>query len=274
MGFFRMDFSSYTGLVKESRSGPPLIGRIYLNQGEEAARLAFLAPKGALSSDILIALLDNLAWESANRGALRLLAELDENSAAFESFRLSGFCVFTHQQIWRIPPIKTGQEAPPGTWEPLRQFDTRATQSLYHAVVPPLVQGAEGLDKRLIQGYGYSFKDDLLAFAEIISGPNGLYLNPVVHPNIRNSLQVLSALIAKIQRRTNRPIYIAVRDYQSWINSALETLGGEASDRKVMMVKHLTQRERVSVLNPIQSVLKVQSTKTSSPVVQRSHLEE
>ncbi len=271
MGFFRMDFSSYTGLAKESKGAPPLLGRIYLNQGEEAARLAFLAPEHALANGILEALLSHLAWECVNRGALRFLAELDENSPAFESFRLAGFCVFTHQQIWRIPNSNSDQTTPPGNWQPLRQIDSHAIQSLYHTIVPPLVQGAECLDKRLVQGYGYSIDGDLLAFVEVISGPNGLYLNPVVHPNIRDALPVTAALIRKIQQHSNRPVYIAIRDYQSWLNSAIQSLQGEPSERKVMMVKHLSQRQRVNALNPIRAILEVPGTKTSNPFVQRTH---
>lgn len=263
-----MDFSSYIGLARDPKSDQVLMGRIYLNMGDEAARLAYLAPQQNLTGGILEVLLNHLAWECGSRGALRFLSELDENSAAFEGFRMSGFCVYARQQVWKINTIVASNEPSPGTWQVLRDVDLRAVHNLYHAVVPPLVQGAECLDKRFVRGYGYYVDEELLAFVEVISGSAGLYINPVVHPNLRDALQVLAALLTNLQQRSSRPIFIAVRDYQSWLNGALQDLQALPGDRRVMMVKHLAHRQRVTALNPIRAVLDVPGPKTSYPYFQ------
>lgn len=270
MGFFRMDFSSYTGVAKENKSGVPLIGRIYLNIGDQAARLAFLAPQQALGNGLVEVLLDHLSWECGNRGALRFLAEMDEDSAAFENFRSSGFCVYARQQIWKVPFEPLSVENLAGAWRPLREIDSHSVQNLYRAIVPPLVQGAECLDKHPIHGFGYQVDDELVAFVEVISGSNGIYLIPVVHPNLRDSFGLVASMIHNFQQHAGRPIYIAIRDYQSWLNSALEELGGSPGNRTILMVKHLVQRQRVAARNPLRAVLEVQGGETTVHTIQHA----
>ena len=268
LGYFRLDFSSYIGLAKENKSSLPLMGQIYMHIGEEATRLGFLAPSQAAGNPVVIALLDHLAWESCNRGAFRFLAEMDEDEKAFECFRMAGFSVYTRQQIWKIQNVSSPPLDIQGEWRPLQSLDTREIQNLYHAIVPPLVQGAEGLDKRIVQGLGYKLNGELLAFVEMISGPNGVYLIPVVHPNMREPQALLSSMVKKVTTQTGKTIFMAVRDYQSWLNSAIEDLNGETSTRKVLMVKHLVRRQKVEALNPIRKVLEAHGTEPSAPIVQ------
>jgi hypothetical protein len=44
--------------------------------------------------------------------------------------------------------------------------------------------------------------------------------------------------------RRSRPMYICVTHYQSWIESAIEELGGQPGPRNVLMAKHLTVRQK------------------------------
>lgn len=270
MGFFRMDFSSYTGVAKENKGGSPLIGRIYLNIGDQAARLAFLAPRQALGNGLVEVLLDHLSWECGNRGALRFLAEMAEDSSAFESFRSSGFCIYARQQVWKVPFKQVKVENVAGIWRPLREIDNHSVLNLYRAIVPPLVQGAECLDKHPIHGYGYQVKDELVAFVEVISGSNGIYLIPVVHPNLRDSFGLVASMIHNFQQHAGRPIYIAIRDYQSWLNNALVELDGSSGDRTILMVKHLVQRQRVAALNPLRAVLEGHAGETTVHTIQNA----
>jgi hypothetical protein len=186
---------------------------------------------------------------------------------------MSGFSVYTRQQIWKIQNGASAQASstgePSGEWRLLQSADMREVQSLYHAVVPPLVQGAENMDKRVIHGLGYWLRGELMAFVETISGPNGVYLIPVVHPNMREPLALLAALLKKVSSQSGKPVYVAVRDYQSWLNSAVEDLRGESSARKVLMVKHLAHRQKVAAVNPIRKVLEVPGTEPTTSIVRR-----
>jgi hypothetical protein len=181
---------------------------------------------------------------------------------------MAGFSVYTRQQIWKIQNSNPATSDLQGEWRPLQSLDTRELQNLYHSIVPPLVQGAEGLDKRIVQGLGYKLNGELLAFVEMISGPNGVYLIPVVHPNMREPHALLSSMVKKVNIQTGKTIFMAVRDYQSWLNSAIEDLNAETSARKVLLVKHLVRRQKVEALNPIRKVLEAHGTEPSATIVQ------
>ena len=270
LGYLRMDYSSYTGVANPGKGAKALIGQVHFNFGHKSARLTFLAPDFALENHALVALLDHLAWESGSRGALRINAEIDETNEMFECFRLAGFSVYTRQQIWKLPSQTSTSREKQSDWRPLQNIDQHAIQNLYHSVVPPLIQSAEGLNKRPIQGLGYQQNDEILAFVEIIYGPNGIYLNPVVHPNLRQPAEIITGMLNKIPNMSGRPLYLAVRDYQSWLNDAAISLNGEPSDRKVLMVKHLARQQRVAVTSTIRKVLEQHSAEPTSPMVQHT----
>ncbi len=267
-----MDYGSYTGVANPGKGSTPLIGQVHFNFGHNSARLSFLAPDFALENHALVALLDHLAWESGSRGSLRMVAEIDETKDIFECFRLSGFNVYTRQQIWKIPNPSDGNISTNVDWRPLQSIDQHAVQNLYHAVVPPLIQSAEGLNKRPIQGFGFQQNDEILAFIEVNEGPNGIFLSPVVHPNLRQPKELLSGMLQQIPKTSGRPVYLAVRDYQSWLNDAAEQLNGESSDRKVLMVKHLARQQRVPVTSAIRKVLEQHSAEPTAPIIQHSQI--
>jgi hypothetical protein len=270
LGYLRMDYSSYTGVANPGKGAKSLIGQVHFNLGHQSARVTFLAPDFALENHALVALIEHLAWESGNRGAFRIISELDETGSMFESFRVAGFSVYTRQQIWKLPSQSAAKESGNTNWRPLQNIDQYAVQNLYHAVVPPLVQSAEGLNKRPIQGFGYQQNDEILAFVEIIYGPNGIYLNPVVHPNLRQPEEIIASMLNQIPNLLGRPLYLAIRDYQSWLNDAAISLNGEPSDRRVLMVKHLARQQREAVTSSLRKVLEQHSAEPTSPMMQHS----
>jgi hypothetical protein len=265
-----MDYSSYTGVANPGKGSTPLIGQVHYNFGHHTARLSYLAPNFALENHALVALLDHLAWESGSRGSIRMVAEIDESNDIFECFRMSGFNVYTRQQIWKLPNPNDGKNPPLIDWRPLQDIDQIAVHNLYHAVVPPLIQSAEGLNKKPIQGYGFLQDGEVLAFVEVFEGPNGIYLSPVVHPNLRQAKELLSGMLQQIPKSSGRPVYLAVRDYQSWLNDAAEQLNGESSDRKILMVKHLARQQRVPITNTFRKVLEHHSAEPTAPIIQNS----
>jgi len=271
LGHLRMDYSSYSGIARPGKGLAPFIGQINFNPGDQNAHLVFLAPESNLTDRAVLALMDHLCWESGGRGALRLLAEIDEDQPIFELLRLSGFSVYARQQIWRFTNHQPSVEKN-NIWRIFQPIDQHNLNNLYHAVVPPLVQGAEAMDKRPVQGFVHYVESELLAFVEVISGPKGIYLTPVVHPNLREPENLLSSLLSHINSSNGRPIYLAVREYQSWLNSAAESLGGKTGNKRIMLVRHLVNKQRVSVPATIRKVLEVHGTKPTTPVVHNTTL--
>ena len=269
LGHLRMDYSSYSGIALPGKGLAPFIGQIHFNPGDQNARMSFLAPGPNLEDRALLALLDHLCWESGGRGALRLLAEIDEDQPILDLLRLSGFSVFARQQVWRFasPPNNGAKDQ---LWRPIQQIDQHHISSLYHAVVPPLVQGAEAMDKRPLQGYVHYMDGELLAFVEVISGPKGVFLTPVIHPNLREPEHLLANLLRGINSFNGRALFLSIRDYQSYLNSTAESLGGEPGNLKILLVRHLINKQRVSVPTTIRKVLEAHGTEPTSPMMRNS----
>jgi hypothetical protein len=130
------------------------------------------------------------------------------------------------------------------------------------------------MDKRPVHGLGYTQNGELMAYVEVIHGPLGVFLLPVVHPNLRQPTLLLEKLINQLPALFGRPVYLAVREYQSWLNSAAESMQGEPSQQKVLMVKHLARQQRVGVTQTLRKVLENHGAEPSAPIIQHSKTKE
>ncbi len=54
------------------------------------------------------ALVEHMMVQSGERGALRLLADVDESSQAFETLRQCGFAIYSRQRIWQLTGFPNG----------------------------------------------------------------------------------------------------------------------------------------------------------------------
>lgn len=266
-----MEFSSYSGIALPGKGLSPFLGQINFNPGDQNAHLVFLAPEVELMDHAILALLDHLCWESGGRGALRLLAEIDEEQQIFEMLRLSGFSIYARQQVWKFTQPKLNGDKNL-SWRSFQQIDQHNLNTLYHAVVPPLVQGAEAMDKRPAHGYVHYQNGELLAYVDVISGPKGIFLTPIVHPSLHQTETLFANLFRMINGNNGRPYYLAIRDYQSWLNSTAEMLGGQPGNRRIMLVRHLINKQRVSVPSAIRKVLEAHGTEPTSPIVHNTTL--
>jgi hypothetical protein len=117
----------------------------------------------------------------------------------------------------------------------------------------------------------YRQEDDILAYAEIIHGPQGIYLQPVVHPAVKDLDNVLASLVAQQPGTPARPIYLAARSYQAWLESPLYRLNAQVTPRQALLVKHLavTQRAGLLIRHPVTEKYKPEAT---VPMVQHSQI--
>ncbi|MDZ4063936.1 MAG: hypothetical protein U1E22_04630, partial [Coriobacteriia bacterium] len=85
----------------------------------------------------------------------------------------------------------------------------------------------------------------LQAYTALTCGPAGIFVQPFIlcaapnRPDAGCVPESLAALLREIPDRRGRPVYVCVRSYQAWLESALEGLGAEAGPRQAVMVKHL-----------------------------------
>lgn len=274
---------SYTAICTPKDGGTPLIGQIQYTAGDRSAHLLFLMPDDALGQPHLMHLLDNFATQAGNWGAFHLLAEVDESSCAMEGLRRSGFSVYAWQRIWKFTPTegmtaqhsrgKNGKHKEKNGspfWRPASSVDEVAIRNLYQSLVPPLVQSAEPLSVRRMPGWVYRQDGEILAYVEGIYGPQGIYLQPLIHPAVENVSQVLCSLLCNQPSQLGRPIYLSIRSYQAWLETVVRDLECQVGPRQALMVKHLVLQQRVAVTAARHSVLEKYAAEPTVPMVRNS----
>ncbi len=259
---------SFTGVIKSSGSSSPLIGQMVYRLGDRSARLSFLTPENAAGVSSVSRLVESMAHVAGEWGAFNLLAELDEQSDALIGLRRAGFAIYARQRVWKLPAGSPNGKNEPSSWRPVTRVDESSIRSLYQCLVPPLAQGAEAFPLQRFQGFIYKQKDEVLAFVEGIHGPRGIYLIPLVHPTVEDVSGLLAELPQRLSPVLKRPVYIAVRSYQSWLENALEETCTVVGPRQALLVKHLAHIQRVFASNGHRlASLEHVKTEPTSPIV-------
>jgi hypothetical protein len=216
--------------------GATLLGGILHSNGETYAKLLYLAPSSRLDDPALPALIENLTVEAGKWGVFHVLAEVDETSEAFVPLRKSGFSVYAWQRMWDVSGLPAGD--PACKWMRVRSIDLPSIQSLFHQIVPPLLQPLEPMPRRAA---GFICNEGVKCYVSTSSGMAGIVLFPLIHPEATDVSAKLLSVINQLPNRGGRPIYICVRSYQAWLEPVLEDLGAKSSARQAVMVKHLTR---------------------------------
>jgi len=220
-----------------------LIGQSLHSIGAQCAQLTFLTPDESLDSAALEPLLDHLSAQAVERGAFRLLADVDERTHAFEALRQAGYAIYARQRIWQLkagPGDAASAESIPTDWRPASERDLISVRSLYNNLIPGLVQQVEPFPPSRLHGMVYRTGDDLLGYVELRYGHRGIWSQPFFHPDVEDAAGRLRSLLESTPfNRLSRPIYLCVRSYQSWLEPAMEDLGAEPGPRQAVMVKHL-----------------------------------
>lgn len=231
-----------TSVSTRNGDNQALIGQTIQTPGSQNAQLTFLAPEEALQSDDFAPLLEYLCTQAVDRGAFRLLADVDEESLVFESMRQAGFAIYARQRIWRlakmhaIDPISSPSDA---GWRPAEDRDLIGVRSLYNNLIPGLVQQVEPFPSDRLHGFVFSRKDELLAYVEVRYGHRGIWVQPFIHPDAEDVGVYLGEMLKNLPSRYTRPVYLCVRSYQLWLESSIEALGAAPGPRQAIMVKHL-----------------------------------
>jgi hypothetical protein len=228
----------HTGVEAE---GSVLFGQILHTQGWSSAHLSFLAPESAIGGAGLAELVDQMAAQVGERGALHLIAEADEQTEIFDQLRQTGFGIYARQRIWKLTEGPTSSKLP-GLRRAVVGRDLASVKFLYANLVPGLVQQVEPPPLSQMRGLVYYRGSEVLAYVEIKYGPRGIWVQPFVHPDAENVVEPIIDLLKNLPYRRSRPVYICVRSYQSWLDSALEKSGAQPSPSQGVMVRHLARR--------------------------------
>ena len=236
-----------TTLAARAADGALLIGQVTHIINERPAYLTFLMPESEACGPLLTELLDELISQSGYLGALNILADADDGHPAFPCLRKAGFSVFGWQSVWKMPP-HSGEHT---NWQTVSSFDEVAVRNLFSAMVPPLAQNAEPLPTGLPKGLIVRRKGELAAFARLLSGSRGNFLLPLFHPSAEDLPELLRGLRACFPA-SGKPVYLAVRSYQAWLEPILSDLGAEQIRRSSQLVRYL--------VNPVLAAVPVKQT--------------
>ena len=246
---------SITAVVPGSDNKKDRIGSIRIIRGERSAHLSFILPEEDIDCDETAHLLDGLAIEAGNCGILSLLADLEEDSLAFEIFRKCGYSVYSHQHVFRRKGKLVACEEEAISWSPISPRNGIGVRNLYQSLVPPLVQGTEPLPAGALQGWVCVQDGETVAFAFHKSGPLGDVVQPIIHPAVQDTELMLRCLVHKVLLSPKRAFYLVIRSYQSWMEKYLSEEDWEISPRQVLMIKHLATYQRVPVINERRAVM-------------------
>jgi hypothetical protein len=258
MSYFNPARHLYTAISQEN--GSTLFGGVIHSNGDFHARLLYLAPASELTHPSMPSLIEHLAAEAGNWGAFHVLAEVDETSEAFPALRMAGFSVYAWQRIWDISQVAPDNAA--HCWARAQSVNLTAIQTLYHQIVPPLLQPVEPAPNRAV---GLVCAEGTYCYVNVTYGLNGILLMPLIHPEATDVATKLSSLLNHLPDRRGRPVYLCVRSYQAWLEPALEDLGAKSTARQAVMVKHLARivKDEQAVRVPQPAGVRVQASRVN-----------
>jgi len=255
---------SFTGVVDRDE-GPKLIGQFSINQGEEFARMAFFLPESSSESKGLLLLLQGMASMAGEWDAHNLVAEVPESSSLFEQFRHAGFTVYGWQHVWKAP-AGGRQETGKSSWYQPSSSDYLTVKNLYQYLLPPIVQSAEPFPASLPGGRVLRFSGETVGWAAVKTGLHGVFVLPLLHPEVKNVPQVLSCLEAQLHRETRLPVFFGVRSYQTWLEPALESMDWQVMPRQALMVKRLAILQKAA-LPAVHAIRNEQRAEPTTPIL-------
>jgi hypothetical protein len=258
---------NFTAVTAPKNGQAALMGQMLHTPGHRSAHISYLLPADELDQPSLPELIEILAVQAGTWGASSLLAEVEEASPALDPVRNSGFSVYGWQTIWSLP-AQSGTRTS-GPWQIAAPTDDTHTRTLYQQLVPLLVQAAEpyapGKGPRLV----YRHRGEILAYAEASVGPQGVYVNPVIHPAVRDVQPLLAGLSAQISQAVGRPLYLVVRSYHAWLENTLHQMRALPAPRQALLVKHMAVLQRVPLLER-KTVREAYKPEASVPLIQHS----
>lgn len=196
----------------------------------------------------LTVLLEGLCKAAGGWGAKQVIAELAPESPLYPAVRQAGFRVFGKQRLYRFLGEDQLMAAVAGHWRIWNSEDIAAMRVLYQALVPPLIQPVEPLTRLEMLGLVfYDERGELQAFADLVYGPMGIWVLPFVHPQCSVDLPgMLAQLVLDLPDRSKRPVYVAARSYQPWVENALDAFAPDRGPEEALLVKYLAYRQPVS----------------------------
>ena len=195
---------------------------------------------GVNTDNLWIAFLEELIKKAGGKGIHNLIAEVDELGEELPVLRHAGFAVYTRQDIWQMPTLPK-RWVSPLSFRQATSEDEWDISLLYRNVVPRLIQLVEPPPNgdRINDIWVMHEDGELSSFVVFTRGSTGTWIRVFVHPNSNaRSQDIFRAAVSVFPPEEDRPFYVCVRRYQSWLQSGLQEVGFEQTGSQAMMVRH------------------------------------
>lgn len=226
--------------------------------------LASLAQNEMAGTDILNALLEYTLEMAASHGILRIFAKVEDEIPELDLFQRTGFQRYARELTYVYEPGSTPVPSLPNL-PSLRRWSRHhewGLHQLYRSVTPQRVQTAEMIENS--EEYARLNIGSLRSIASVFSRGNENYVCDVgvrlgawmrlsrghgsaphriilhVHPEHADLAEPLLRFgINRLLETNVRRIYCLVREYDSFVITALRNSGFEQASTKVLLVRHV-----------------------------------
>ena len=213
-----------------------LIGQAQRFADQPLAALTFLSPPAAAQGVALTQVVEYFLKKLGPLGVQGLQAELDENSATCAALQQAGFSLHARQRIWKLTHAPAARQSHSG-WRVRAEADELAVHLLCQSQLPATAQHSDLSGKESSSGYVYYVEGQLAAFAAVKRGPQGTWAQLFAERGTFPLADGLTDLLISLRPRPSRPLYFCVRDYQDWLEPALEQLDGQPGPRQAALVR-------------------------------------
>jgi hypothetical protein len=206
-------------------------------------------------------LLDHVAAWAGSHAARRVFLEAPAGRRGQDVARRAAFERFTSSELYVLAPGAKLERTDLFEARPRLRADEQTLFQLYMSAVPAPVRAAEAMTLEewaaLYQGrkrwqpsftgtrqqYVWELGTSMVGWLEVTFGQRSQFMELLVHPRYEDASDRL-VRYALLQVSPKAPVYIAVREYQSHLASALQRAGFRVAAQHELFVKLLAVRVR------------------------------
>lgn len=220
--------------------------------GQRRAALVLMAPH-AQSDELVEAwmyLAQEFASEAAQRGVHHIVAEAPEAGGECDALQGAGFAPLIQQDVLKLATFPDPESAPdvPGLREQTKDDDP-LIRALHMRAAPKMTYQAElSFDllretHRMDRGYVLMRANELVGHVSLRQGRRGFGMQALFRPEVEgDAAPMLRHALANLLEGSRRPVYVTVRQYQSWLLPVLDELGFVHVTSTTLMVRHTAAR--------------------------------